>query len=102
MRNKFRKAIKCELRQFFSSNILSSARNAQSESDKHFSPTSFEQRWDMKGEQHSPFLLTYSITVHTVLYHSYCVEASNPLTPFADFRFKDRFFEENSMAQFTF
>ena len=40
------------------------------------------------------YLLTYLIAVHTVFYHSYCVEASNPLTSFVDFCFKDRFLKK--------
>ena len=47
----------------------------------------------------------FSIATHTAFYHSYCVEASNPLTSFVDFRFKDRFFRKivwrNSLFRFT-
>ena len=43
-------------------------------------------------------LLTYFTAVHTAFIHSYCIEASNPLTSFADFCFKDRLFEENSVG----
>ena len=60
-------------------------------SNGHFMPTTLERQWDMNEKLNLTFLLTYSITVYTVFYHSYCVEASNPLTSFADFRFKDRF-----------
>ena len=47
MKNQVCKTIKCELRHSVFLKNLSSSRNAQSESDKHFSTTTFEQRWDM-------------------------------------------------------
>ena len=37
---------------------------------------------------------SYCVAVYTAFYHSYSVEASNPLTSFVDFRFKDSLFEE--------
>ncbi len=80
MKKKVRKTNNVNCAILFSSNKLSSAINAQSESDKHLSPTSFERRWDMNGKQHLSFLHLYSIAVHTAFYHSYSVEASNSLT----------------------
>ena len=48
---------------------------------------------------------SYFIAVHTASYHSYSVEASNPLTSFIDFCFKDRFLRKkvwrNSHFRFT-
>ncbi len=70
----------------------------RAKSDKHFSPTTFERRWDKNGKRHLLFSLTYSIAVHTAFYRSYSVEASNPLTSFVDFRFKDSLFEENRIG----
>ena len=40
------------------------------------------------------YLLTYLIAVHTAFYHSYSVEASNSLTSFVYFRFKDSFLKK--------